>query len=525
MMNEKFLETKRLNISIPTLDSLDNWYKLRSNPEIMRFIGGGSVNDTKQVKLHLQKVINNYDLCKFTMFDIYEKSSGEFIGEAGLTHVAYDFNNPDIELGYKILPLYQGLGYATELAEFFIKWGFEKLNLDRIIACCDKNNIASSNVMKKCDMKYQGKYLYNGKNECDIYHINNIVIKTDNFYLRPFHEKDDFDLSYNLWNDEDVLKSMECQPCTKEDIKEKLARYKLWMDKFGFTNFAVFTKDSDDFVGSCGMSLFHDPDNDRNPLQVINSDKYLNRDVEIGYVLHKKYWGKGCATELAKACVNFVFSADCSIKRIVAVTVPSSMASQNVLSKIGFKFEKEVSSKEYGKENFYVVDRAKDAEVILSEYDSGWVQKLEEEKKFLLNIIGDYFCGSVEHVGSTSVSGLIAKPVIDIMFGVKSLPDSKQAIEVLTQNGYNYFPYKEDVMHWFCKPSPEMRTHHLHLVPFESDLWNERIRFRDILKKNTKIADEYVLLKKNLATKYKDNREAYTEGKSSFIKRILNKFN
>jgi len=74
---------------------------------------------------------------------------------------------------------------------------------------------------------------------------------------------------------------MECPPCTKEDIKEKLARYKLWMDKFGFTNFAVFTKDSDDFVGSCGMSLFHDPDNDRNPLQVINSDKYLNRDVEI----------------------------------------------------------------------------------------------------------------------------------------------------------------------------------------------------------------------------------------------------
>ena len=122
MMNEKFLETKRLNISIPTLDSLDNWYKLRSNPEIMRFIGGGSVNDTKQVKLHLQKVINNYDLCKFTMFDIYEKSSGEFICEAGLTHVAYDFNNPDIELGYKILPLYQCLGYATELSEFFIKW-------------------------------------------------------------------------------------------------------------------------------------------------------------------------------------------------------------------------------------------------------------------------------------------------------------------------------------------------------------------------------------------------------------------
>ena len=187
--------------------------------------------------------------------------------------------------------------------------------------------------------------------------MNNITIKTDNFYLRPFHKKDDFELCHNLWNDVDILKSMDCPACTKEDIKRKLERYELWMAKFGFTNFAVFTKDSDDFVGSCGISLFHDPDGDRNPLRPINGEKYLSRDIEIGYVLHKKYWGQGYATALAKACVNFAFSADCNIKRIVAVTTPNNIASQNVLLKIGFKFEKEVTSREYGKENFYVIPK------------------------------------------------------------------------------------------------------------------------------------------------------------------------
>jgi len=93
------------------------------------------------------------------------------------------------------------------------------------------------------------------------------------------------------------------------------------------------------------------------------------------------------------------------------------------------------------------MNQEKDAKVALSKYDLGWISKFEEEKKFLLNILGDYVCGSVEHVGSTSVPGLIAKPVIDIMFGVKSLDDSKSAIKILAENGYNHSSYKKDVMH------------------------------------------------------------------------------
>ena len=163
----------------------------------------------------------------------------------------------------------------------------------------------------------------------------------------------------------------------------------------------------------------------------------------------------------------------------------------------------------------------KQAPVELSEYNPEWPVKFELEKNFLMQIIGNWLFGSLEHIGSTSVPGLIAKPVIDIMFGVKSLEESRDAIAILVRNGYAYFPYKEDVMHWFCKPSDAFRTHHLHLIPYQSPLWHERIQFRDLLHSDRKIASAYADLKVELAERYKEDREAYTREKWPFIQKIL----
>ncbi len=163
----------------------------------------------------------------------------------------------------------------------------------------------------------------------------------------------------------------------------------------------------------------------------------------------------------------------------------------------------------------------KRASVELSEYDPQWTIQFESERDFLMEIIDQWFYGSIEHVGSTAVPGLIAKPVIDIMFGVRSLEESKPAIVVLVKNGYEYYPYKTEVMHWFCKPSDAFRTHHLHLIPYQSPLWKERIQFRNILLTDQEVANKYAALKKELAVRYKEDREAYTEMKWPFIQRIL----
>ena len=106
-----------------------------------------------------------------------------------------------------------------------------------------------------------------------------------------------------------------------------------------------------------------------------------------------------------------------------------------------------------------------DAAVEIVAYDESWPAKFEAERSLLEIVLAPWLAGSIEHIGSTAVALLPAKPVIDIMAPVHTLDASRSAIEAATDAGYAYYPYQAEVMHWFCKPSPHIRTHHLHLVP------------------------------------------------------------
>jgi GrpB-like predicted nucleotidyltransferase (UPF0157 family) len=165
--------------------------------------------------------------------------------------------------------------------------------------------------------------------------------------------------------------------------------------------------------------------------------------------------------------------------------------------------------------------RAGEARIHVVAYDSAWPALFRREQSLLQRALGDWVSGPIEHVGSTAIPGLVAKPVIDIMAGVESLAASEGAIAAASRLGYAYFPYKSDVMHWFCKPSPAFRTHHLHLVPFNSPAWRDSLAFRDTLRANPDIAAEYAALKLRLAKEYEFDREAYTEAKGPFIDRVL----
>ena len=157
----------------------------------------------------------------------------------------------------------------------------------------------------------------------------------------------------------------------------------------------------------------------------------------------------------------------------------------------------------------------------LSQYDPLWPEMFEQEKQKLLSVGQAFLSGSIEHVGSTAVEGMLAKPIIDIMFGVNTLAESVEAIELFEQLGYCYYPYRPESMHWFCKPSPDIRTHHLHLVPYKSELWHERLAFRDALRRDPSISKQYKSLKLELAKKCGHDREQYTQLKGPFIQTIL----
>ena len=162
-----------------------------------------------------------------------------------------------------------------------------------------------------------------------------------------------------------------------------------------------------------------------------------------------------------------------------------------------------------------------EAPVHIVPYDASWPTRFDAERTIVAGAIHQWVVGGIEHIGSTAVPGLAAKPVIDIMAGVLSLDASRAAFPCLEQIGYLYAPYRADVMHWFCKPSPAFRTHHLHLVPFGSRLWIERLAFRDYLRTHPDAALAYAELKRRLAAQHEFDREAYTEAKGPFIQEIV----
>ena len=161
-----------------------------------------------------------------------------------------------------------------------------------------------------------------------------------------------------------------------------------------------------------------------------------------------------------------------------------------------------------------------DAPIEVVSYDPAWPARFQAESHELERVLAPWLAGPIEHIGSTAVPGISAKPVIDIMAGVRSLEASRPAIGAAATLGYCYFPYQPDLKHWFCKPSAAFRTHHLHLVPVGAPQWIRPIAFREYLKAYSDIAAEYDALKRELALRFRLDREAYTDAKGPFINAV-----
>jgi GrpB-like predicted nucleotidyltransferase (UPF0157 family) len=153
--------------------------------------------------------------------------------------------------------------------------------------------------------------------------------------------------------------------------------------------------------------------------------------------------------------------------------------------------------------------------------DQRWPARFELERAVLEEAIGEWVEGGIHHVGSTAVPGLEAKSIIDILVGVRDLETARGCFAALADLGYLYAPYLPEEMYWFCKPDPARRTHHLHLVPNGSPRFRDELGFRDRLRADPRLAADYAALKRRLAERHRDDREAYTEGKDRFIEQAL----
>lgn len=161
-------------------------------------------------------------------------------------------------------------------------------------------------------------------------------------------------------------------------------------------------------------------------------------------------------------------------------------------------------------------------DVELHSYNASWPQAFEVERDRLLSLFPNDFI-DVQHIGSTAVPGLCAKPVIDILAGVQSIAVAERLALPLCRSGYTMSAEFNESLpdrKWFMRWANGHRTHHLHLVVHGSPVWHERLRFRNALRSTPELAAEYSALKTQLAATHLKDREAYTDAKAEFVRAI-----
>jgi GrpB-like predicted nucleotidyltransferase (UPF0157 family) len=160
--------------------------------------------------------------------------------------------------------------------------------------------------------------------------------------------------------------------------------------------------------------------------------------------------------------------------------------------------------------------------VIIVDYDPQWPVLYEEERRRILEVVGHKVL-AIEHIGSTAVPGLGAKPIIDMMAGVRESTDADECLPPLEKIGYRDVAPQPNNLEWYycLGKGPHSTGYHLHLVKFVSPHWRRHLLFRNYLRTHPEAAQRYYELKKKLAAKHGSDRIGYTDAKTSFIESII----
>ena len=161
-----------------------------------------------------------------------------------------------------------------------------------------------------------------------------------------------------------------------------------------------------------------------------------------------------------------------------------------------------------------------DQKIIIKPHQKEWHEEYLKERCKLNVLLGEEMI-AIEHIGSTAVEGLGAKPLVDMMIGVTDLRITDKWIEDLSKIGYEYVPKETSNWRFFRKGKWRAGTHHIHVYIYNSDEWRNNLLFRDFLKKHEWARKEYRELKEVLAATYPFDRVSYTNAKAPFIQNII----
>lgn len=159
-------------------------------------------------------------------------------------------------------------------------------------------------------------------------------------------------------------------------------------------------------------------------------------------------------------------------------------------------------------------------------YDPSWAERFGEQADRLAVVLGNRLVQGIEHIGSTAVPGLCAKPIIDMLAVIDDVDAIRELTVELAAISWVRDPEPRDLPEErlsFCYPSRERRTHHLHVVSDRHPGWPGWVAFRDRLRRDDATREEYARLKRSLAMRFGDDpneRDRYRSGKAALITEI-----
>lgn len=229
------------------------------------------------------------------------------------------------------------------------------------------------------------------------------------------------------------------------------------------------------------------------------------------------------------------------LHRLEANIQPENMQSIRLVKNNGFRYEGfsprylKINDEWRGHEHWaitaedYIVDSPavlKKDYVNLVPYDVQWPLLAQTEIDKIKSVFPIGTLVDIQHVGSTAIAGLSAKPILDIQIAVHSLEGMNFiAVPILQKLGYEYWANNPDPKRMFfvkgMPPYGEKRTHHVHLFEQNSDHWRTKLLFRDYLRLHPDVAKEYEQLKIKLAQEHLYDREKYTDEKLDFVNKVL----
>ena len=235
---------------------------------------------------------------------------------------------------------------------------------------------------------------------------------------------------------------------------------------------------------------------------------------------------RGVARALVDAAA--VMATDRGLSRLVLDVLPSRRGAIAAWHRMGF-----AEADPWGDPTMVYLERSlldtsRDAwlgvrhgEVVLRESDPRWKSVFAHQAELLRRTLGDQAI-ALEHVGSTAVDGLVAKPIVDVGVQIRDDADETTVIATLEAKGYEFRGDQGDAggLFFVLQDRPPRRIVHVHVVRAHDRQWEDYLRIRDMLRTDPRLRTAYGELKRQLARRFPADRPAYTRAKSEFVEEV-----